>query len=393
VITGGIERVPLLQTLYLRRQGIEADCYATSIDEETCFPDLVRRVAPRPILPWTKKAILGIRALNHLGGVALCRLWPRVLSKYDILQAHYQPAPWLCYFAHRRYGTPYTIYAHGICKELYPRSIDLEAVPEKKMTRSILRKFRLWSELDHESFSNAAVCFANSRYIEKQLSNLYGIANLVVLYPGVDTDRFRPMSSEETEFVLPKHGIRTPFIFTSNQHIGYKKIEWLIEMMPLILKEAPELSLVVAGNPNPDYTPKLLRAAKKLSLRNKVLFLGRVDEYDLAALYNRATVYAFSPPDEDFGMGPVEAMCCGTPPVAWDAGGPRETIVDGESGLLAKPYEFHDFASKCLRIATDVGLREKLAMNALAARARFSWETHTSQLLQVLFRLIGAANP
>jgi glycosyltransferase involved in cell wall biosynthesis len=325
--------------------------------------------------------------LNHLLGVILCRLNPKILEGYEILQAHYQPGPWICYFAHRKYGTPYTFYSHGICRELYPRTIDMETVPEKGFARSTLRNLRACLDLDHESVENAALCFANSHYIERQITRLYGIRNVSVLRPGVDIERFRPMSMRDTEVVAQRYEIRTPFILTSNKHIGYKKIEWLIEMMPTILKDCPEASLVIVGSPSREYTPKLLKVRKSLDLVNKVIFLGRISDHDLAALYSRATVYAFSPPDEDFGLGPVEAMCCGTPPVAWDAAGPGETITNGKNGLLAKPYDIQDFASKCLKLLTDTELRSKLSMNALGARQEFSWETHVSQLMQELSRL------
>jgi len=245
----------------------------------------------------------------------------------------------------------------------------------------------MWLSLDHKSVENAAVCFANSRYIQRQIREVYGVTNVKVLYPGVDTERFRPVSIGESDRVTERYHIRTPFILTSNKHIGYKKIEWLIQMMPAILKEAPKASLVIVGSPSREYTPRLLQLGKKLDLANKVIFLGRICDDDLAALYSRADLYAFSPPDEDFGLGPVEAMCCGTPPVAWDAAGPRETITNGENGLLARPYDIQDFASKCLRLLTDAELRRRLSTNALAARKEFSWETHISRLIQELSRL------
>ena len=388
VVTGGIERVPLLQTLFLRRRGVETDCYATAINPRTCHPSIVTQVAPRSILPRIGKPILGIRALNHVLAVALCRLSPRRLRGYEVLQAHYQPAPWICYFAHKKYGTPYTHYAHGICRELYPRGIDIETVQEKSLPRYVLRKLRFWLDLDRESVGEAALCFANSRYTGEQMKEIYKVTNISVLYPGVDTQCFRPMATTETKPVVEKYGIQSPFVLTSNKHIGYKRIEWLIEMMPLILSEVPQISLVVVGSFNPACTPRLLETRARLNLEDKVSFLRCVDDYDLAALYNCASVYAFSPPDEDFGLGPVEAMCCGTPPVAWDAGGPRETIICGENGLLARPYDRQDFASKCLKVITDPSFRSKLSSGALAARTRFSWEAHVSQLIQDLFRLM-----
>ena len=82
-------------------------------------------------------------------------------------------------------------------------------------------------------------------------------------------------------------------------------------------------------------------------------------------------------------MGPLEAMACGTPVVAWDdGGGPSEAIIDGKTGYLAKPYDVHDFAEKVLKVLSDEELRETMGREAiLHVRGSFPWKRHV-ELIQ-----------
>ncbi len=67
---------------------------------------------------------------------------------------------------------------------------------------------------------------------------------------------------------------------------------------------------------------------------DRVEFLGSVDDAVLAKLYSGAKALLFPAEDEDFGIVPVEAMMAGTPVIAHNSGGPKETVIDGTTGVL-----------------------------------------------------------
>ena len=76
-------------------------------------------------------------------------------------------------------------------------------------------------------------------------------------------------------------------------------------------------------------------------LRNKggdVEFLGQVTDEDLARLYKGAKGFLALSKDEDFGITPVESMMCGTPVIAFNGGGYKETVIDGKTGILFDEY-------------------------------------------------------
>jgi glycosyltransferase involved in cell wall biosynthesis len=80
-------------------------------------------------------------------------------------------------------------------------------------------------------------------------------------------------------------------------------------------------------------TGKLLPELKKMAHEN-IEFLGAVDDETLHTLYTNATALLYPVEDEDFGIVPIEAMGYGVPVIAHNSGGPRETIIDGKTGVL-----------------------------------------------------------
>ena len=100
--------------------------------------------------------------------------------------------------------------------------------------------------------------------------------------------------------------------------------------------------------------------AQKLRIEERVLFIGRISQKDLAKLYREAAVYLFPARKEDFGIVMIEAMGTGVPVVAWNSGGPTDIVLDWKTGFLAKPFDVDDFAGKTVRILKDRKLRQKM---------------------------------
>ena len=158
-------------------------------------------------------------------------------------------------------------------------------------------------------------------------------------------------------------------------------------MMPKILEES-DVNLVITGNFT-KHTLTLKKLADDLKISDKVAFTNQVSETDLIKLYQNADVYAYPSPCEDFGLGPIEAMACGTPSVVWNYAGPTETVIDGYTGFRAKPYSIDDFADRVLRLLMDKDLNQKMSANAVDfVRENYSWERHLEILEPILRRLV-----
>jgi glycosyltransferase involved in cell wall biosynthesis len=90
---------------------------------------------------------------------------------------------------------------------------------------------------------------------------------------------------------------------------------------------------------------------------------------DIPALLAAADIFTLPSHFEGLPMSVIEAMLCGLPVVATDIGGPREQVVDGETGFLVPPMRAPELAAALQRLAADAGLRTRMGAAGLV-RAR-----------------------
>ena len=170
---------------------------------------------------------------------------------------------------------------------------------------------------------------ANSQYVAGRIRRYYNRRSIVV-YPPVDTDFYRPSGD------MPA---RThPNFLVVSALVPYKRLDVAIEACRRL--RVP-LRIVGTG-------PELGRLRELGG--NDVEFAGWKSDEEVRELYRNATAVLL-PGVEDFGLVPVEAQACGTPVVALDDGGARETVVDGVTGVLAAdrtPDAFADALSRAL---------------------------------------------
>lgn len=115
----------------------------------------------------------------------------------------------------------------------------------------------------------------------------------------------------------------------------YKGHDEILEVMPSLLKEVPELIYMICGNG--DDRERLENKAKKLGIRDKVIFTGYVPEEEKADHYRLTDVFAMPGRGEGFGIVYLEAMACGIPVVASSADASKEAVLNGELGEVVDP--------------------------------------------------------
>jgi glycosyltransferase involved in cell wall biosynthesis len=129
-----------------------------------------------------------------------------------------------------------------------------------------------------------------------------------------------------------------------------------------------------------------LEAISQRNLHHRVQLLGFVDDHDLPALYNLATVFAFPSWYEGFGLPVLEAMACGTPVVTANNSALPE--VAGNAALLVDAAS-PDQLSDALHVAlVDDVQRERLATAGPVQARPFTWERTAAQLRSCYERVL-----
>ncbi len=149
---------------------------------------------------------------------------------------------------------------------------------------------------------------ANSKTVQERIKKYYG-RDSTVIYPPVDTDRFPPGDGSGGYYLIV------------GRQVAYKRLDLAVDAFNEL-----GLPLKIAGS-GEEIERQRLRA------KSNIEFLGRVPDAELPELYGRAKAFIF-PPEEDFGIVPVEAMAAGRPVVAFGRGGATETVIEGETGTF-----------------------------------------------------------
>src|SRR4029077_5585294 len=124
----------------------------------------------------------------------------------------------------------------------------------------------------------------------------------------------------------------------------------------------PGLVLEIAGGG--DDRARLERLARTLGLGQAARFLGRVSETEKRRLLRRAWAVVFPSPKEGWGITNVEAAACGTPALASDSPGLRESVQNRVTGYLVPHGDWRALADRMLALAVDPALVERLGRAA-----------------------------
>jgi glycosyltransferase involved in cell wall biosynthesis len=159
---------------------------------------------------------------------------------------------------------------------------------------------------------------------------------------------------------------------------AYKRIELLLDM----LTELPGVTLDVAGHG--DHGETLDDEISRRGLGSRVRVHGFVGEQAKADLYRQAWVHVTASASEGWSLTVMEAALCGTPSAALSVGGLRESIVDGETGVLAG--DLAGLTRSVRELIEDDQLRERLGAAALRRAQTFTWERTAATTLTVVQR-------
>lgn len=185
-----------------------------------------------------------------------------------------------------------------------------------------------------------------------------------VIYPGVDAGWYCP-DPAVTRAPEPS------FLYLGRLK-RYKGVEIALRALAEVRQTRPDVTLDIAGQG--DDRPRLERLADTLRIASAVRFLGFVPAEEKRRLMRRAWAVVLPSPKEGWGISNVEAAACGTPAIASDSPGLRESVRPGETGFLVPHGDVPALSARMLGLAGDPGEVERLGRAARAFAAGLSWE-------------------
>jgi len=369
-LKGGAERV-LLELM--RRSRHDWTLYTNHFEPAATFPELsefrvvqLREVSVRRTIPEVARAMLtlGTQRVDFAGHDSLM-----VVSEgLGNFVAARSPIPTSCICL-----TPLKVLYDPFTRAQF------YAGRRRPVFRAAFAAYRL---ADRRSWKRYRRVFTNSEEVRRRVlaAGLVEEDRLEVAHHGVDTERWQPDGRRERFFLVP------------GRIMWQKKIELALEAWQLFKPNQSDndFRLIVAGMVDQKSRPYLQAMQAKVAGRRDVEFIVSPPDDDLLDLYQRSWAIVFPPANEDWGLVPLEAMACGKPVLATDRGGPKESVLNGSTGLLRvdQPNSFARGIRELASMSTD-----ELDAFSLRARRRaldFPWSRFVDRIDRHLEETTGS---
>jgi glycosyltransferase involved in cell wall biosynthesis len=203
-----------------------------------------------------------------------------------------------------------------------------------------------------------------------------GIAEdtISVIYNGINHDLYKPNFQNKND---------TPSIVYLGRFKKYKRLDLLIHALPPLFERRPDLMFYIVGKGEEE--DRLKNLAKELDLEGNIVFQGFVSEEEKVRFLQKAWLLVTPSMNEGWGLTVVEANACGTPAIAFDVPGLRDSIVHGKTGLLVKENDFKIFIETIEHLIHNNTVRREMEKNSLEWSENFNWDTTAEASLKTLF--------
>lgn len=376
---GGAERLVVDAALGLQKRGHKVDIYTSHHDPKHCFEETrdgtLSVHAITPPIPRSYKGKFHILFANarqlHLVAYLLRPGAPR----YDV---YFVDQLSTCVPLLRGLGRTRVVFYCHFPDKLLADGAYVEGQTGRK-GGLLKRVYRLpVDKLEEVTTRNADVILANSQFTARVFkAHFPSIGSIpAVVYPGINLAAYDHVVADSSNADVAQAHSDRPTLLSLNRFEAKKNAALAIDSFAALLKtmepdsKYANLRLVVAGGYDPRLEDnmmtlvKLIDRAKAHSLTYNVitpkssstnvppfnttekdpsvLFLLNFTTAQRSALLNSPSTLAllYTPANEHFGIGPVEAMYCGLPVLACNSGGPTESIVDEDgrrTGWLREP--------------------------------------------------------
>lgn len=220
----------------------------------------------------------------------------------------------------------------------------------------------------------------------------------VCVIPLAADPKFKVLDSE-TKLLHTKRQYRLPdqFLLYVGDANWVKNLPFLIEGFRQLIKSPgfEDLKLVLVGgmflknveninHPELQSLKKVNFFIKEYNLENSIIRVGQVEEEDLVAFYNLATVYIQPSFYEGFGLPVLQAFACGAPVISSGEGSLPE--VGGSAAVYFNPSNLKQFLEVVKELLQNRSLRDKLSRLGLEQAKNFSWEKTANETKQIYLK-------
>lgn len=321
---------------------------------------------------------------DHENFIEAFRLQMDALGPYDVIHSHHWFSGMAALPLARRRGTPHVQSFHSIAAD---PSTPLSAGERPESPGRMAGE--AW--LAQESDALVAISEAEADTIVQRLGG--SPERITIVLPGVDGILFRPtdlLPGEPRDYAAAGPRDIRGYAVVAGRLQPLKGLDLAIEAIAAV-PEAIRPELVIAGDASADYDGYIdeLRAlAARHGIERNVRFVGPQSRVDLALLLSGARVVLVPSHSETYGLVALEAAASGVPVVAAAAGGLREAVLDGDTGVVLDSRDPKVWAGALTQILSNPAFARRLSLAARERAEHLDWPRSADGLVTVYRSLV-----
>ncbi len=215
------------------------------------------------------------------------------------------------------------------------------------------------------------ITVSNSSREEILKMKLGKTAEVEVVNPGVELGLYKKIA--KTKY---------PSLLYLGRLKPYKNIDVLIKAFKKIVENYPDAKLNIAGTG--ESLHQLQNMTAHLNLKRSVKFLGKVSEKQKPQLLGSSWVMVQPSMIEGWGITVIEANAAGTPVIASDVRGLRDSVLHNKTGLLVKPQHIEELIESVSLLFANKKMRLNLSKEAFIWSKNFSWEKSSETFFSII---------
>lgn len=163
-----------------------------------------------------------------------------------------------------------------------------------------------------------------------------------------------------------------------------KRVEEVIKVAHYVKKKIPDVRLWIAGEGKLRYKKQLAKLVEKLEMQDSVDFFGRITEDKKTDSMRRAHFVLVTSVREGWGIVVIEANACGMPAAVYNVPGLRDSVIDGETGIISLDANPQELAARIIETANQPEVYKAMRKNAYERSKLFDWNRSAEVFLKVI---------
>lgn len=320
-----------------------------------------RRLLNKYLRPRWLKAIFNLQfSISNLGG------------NVHVIIGQILPLGIAAYYLSKFKKFKYSVVLHGL---------DFSLAIKTKRKQAITKKILLRADkiICANSYTANLVKFFN---IDLALK-------VFVVNPSIEPSFVR--NPQRVEELRKKYGLAGKIVMLGLGRLVLRKgIDKVIEAMPFVSRQSPQIVYAIAGTGEEEENLKSLALSLPESLKSKIIFLGQISDTDRWAWLELCDIFIMASRNiagdfEGFGTVYLEANLAGKPVIAGDSGGVRDAVIDNVNGLMVDPENPENIAETIIKLSSDAKLRQALGeQGKRRAVENFNAKKQTEKIYKLL---------